>query len=541
MPARLRALAAVVCAAVLGALLTATAAHAASRTVQGGRLDWGIKSSFQSYVTGPLAKGSFSLTGGAATVGASQFRFHSASGSYDGGTGAFTASYAGGVHFVGHRQSGGGYELDMTISRPTVRLAGGGGTLYVDITSKAKGTGAVTTSTQVPFAALSLGGIDMKGGGTAVRLNNLPATLTSQGARSFAGYYTAGTALDPVSLEADVRAAPSPRQSTTAAPEPTSKRPAEKPASGAIEDGAVDWGVRRTFREYVTGPVADGKWTLTAGAQDGGALFRFPEGQGTYDKKKHTLTAAFDGAVRFTGHQGLGLRLSALRVSVTDGRGTLYADVASAGLTGRKVPLVTFAAKQLTPKNGLLQLAEVATELTSRGAKAFGGVYRGGTAMDPLTLSVALTDDARLPALPDLGTSASPAPQASRTTDDQKAAAAPRTENTASDTSDGGSAVPLGIAAAVLLAAAAVLALVIVRRRRRRPAPDATPGAEGAADEAESGPPAASPTTTSAGTGTAAGTSPPSAQAPRAAAAPDPSDAPDASGSASDPASADKD
>ncbi|MFF4551928.1 HtaA domain-containing protein [Streptomyces sp. NPDC001422] len=541
MPARLRALAAVVCAAVLGALLTATAAHAASRTVQGGRLDWGIKSSFQSYVTGPIAKGAFSLTSGAATVGASQFRFHSASGSYDGGTGAFTASYAGGVHFVGHRQSGGAYELDMTISRPTVRLAGGGGTLYVDITSKAKSTGAVTTSSQVPFATLSLGGIDMKGGGTAVRLNNLPATLTSQGARSFAGYYTAGTALDPVSLEADVRAAPSPRRSTTATPEPTSKHPAEKPASGAIEDGAVDWGVRRTFREYVTGPVADGKWTLTAGAQDGGALFRFPEGQGAYDKKRHTLTAAFDGAVRFTGHQGLDLRLSALRVSVTDGRGTLYADVASAGLTGRKVPLVTFAAKSLTPKNGLLQLDEVPTELTSRGAKAFGGVYRGGTAMDPLTLSVALTDDARLPALPDLGTSASPAPQASKTADDEQAAAAPRTENTASDTADGGSALPLGIAAAVLLVAAAVLALVIVRRRRRRPAPDATPGAEGAADEAESGPKAAPPTTTPAGTGTAAGASPPSAQAPPAAAAPDPSDASDPSGSASAPASADKD
>ncbi|MFD7677145.1 HtaA domain-containing protein [Streptomyces sp. NPDC060187] len=540
MPARLRALAAVVCAAVLGALLTATAAHAASRTVQGGRLDWGIKSSFQSYVTGPIAKGAFSLTSGAATVGASQFRFHSASGSYDGGTGAFTASYAGGVHFVGHRQSGGAYELDMTISRPTVRLAGGGGTLYVDITSKAKGTGAVTTSSQVPFATLSLGGIDMKGGGTAVRLNNLPATLTSQGARSFAGYYTAGTALDPVSLEADVRAGPPPRRSTPATPEPTSKRPAEKPASGAIEDGAVDWGVRRTFREYVTGPVADGKWTLTAGAQDGGALFRFPEGQGAYDKKRHTLTAAFDGAVRFTGHQGLDLRLSALRVSVTDGRGTLYADVASAGLTGRKVPLVTFAAKSLTPKNGLLQLDEVSTELTSRGAKAFGGVYRGGTAMDPLTLSVALTDDARLPALPDLGTSASPAPRASKTADDEQAAAAPRTENTASDTADGGSALPLGIAA-VLLVAAAVLALVIVRRRRRRPAPDATPGAEGAADEAESGPQAAPPTTTPAGTGTAAAASPPSAQAPPAAAAPDPSDASDPSGSASAPASADKD
>ncbi|MET7384833.1 HtaA domain-containing protein [Streptomyces sp. NPDC005529] len=541
MPARSRALAAMVCAAVLGALLTATAAHAASRTVQGGRLDWGIKSSFQSYVTGPIAKGGFSLTGGAATVGASQFRFHSATGSYDGGTGAFTASYSGGVHFVGHRQSGGAYELDMTISRPTVRLSGGVGTLSVDITSKAKGTGAVTTSTQVPFATLSLGGIDMKGGGTAVRLNNLPARLTSQGARSFAGYYTAGTALDPVSLEADVRAAPSTEPSKTTTPEPTSTQPAKKPASGAIEDGAVDWGVRRTFREYVTGSVADGKWTLTDGAQDGGALFRFPKGEGTYDRKKRTLTASFDGAVRFTGHQGLDLRLSGLRVSVADGRGTLSADIASAGLTGKKVPLVTFAAKDLTPKDGLLQLKEVPAELTSRGAKAFGGVYRGGTAMDPLTLSVALTDDASLPPLPDLGTSASPTPQASKAADEKKTVAAPRTERTAGDTSDGGSALPLGIAAAVL--AAAVLALALVRRRRQRSAPAVTPAAEAAGDEPDSAPAAPTRTTPTADAVTGAGSSPATAkdrEAPDAAEAPAPESA-SGSASGSDTASADKD
>lgn len=246
MPARLRALVTVLCAAVLGALLPAGAAHAASRTVQGGRLDWGIKSSFQSYVTGPIAKGSFSLTGGAATVGGSQFRFHSATGSYDGDTGAFRAGFSGGVHFVGHKKADGTYQLDLTISRPTVRISGGSGTLYVDVTSKAKDTGTVTTSSQVPFASLSLGGIDMRGGGNAVTLNNLPASLTAEGAKSFAGYYTAGTALDPVSLSADVRAAATKQPTatpTTKAPTATpSRSTAPKATSGAIKDGAVDWG-----------------------------------------------------------------------------------------------------------------------------------------------------------------------------------------------------------------------------------------------------------------------------------------------------------
>ncbi|MGW1927349.1 HtaA domain-containing protein, partial [Streptomyces massasporeus] len=100
-----RALAVALFAALIAALVPAGAARAESRTVQGGRLDWGIKSSFQSYVTGPIAQGSWGLTGGAATLGGSQFRFHSAQGSYDPETGAFEAAFSGGVHFTGHRKA----------------------------------------------------------------------------------------------------------------------------------------------------------------------------------------------------------------------------------------------------------------------------------------------------------------------------------------------------------------------------------------------------------------------------------------------------
>ncbi|MDH6216577.1 HtaA domain-containing protein [Streptomyces pseudovenezuelae] len=462
MPARLRALITVLCTAVLGALLLpATAAHADSRTVQGGRLDWGIKSSFQSYVTGPIAKGSYSLTGGAATVGSSQFRFPSATGTYDGSTGAFNASYAGGVHFVGHKEANGNYQLDLTLSRPTVRISGATGTLYLDVVSKAKGTGAVTTSSQVPFASLSLGGINMKGGGTSVVLNNLPATLTTQGAKSFAGYYTAGTSLDPVSLTADIKAA----AKATSSPSPTksaAKKEKKKSAAGdAIQDGAADWGVRRTFREYVTGDIARGKWTLSDGAEDGGALFRFPKGEGTYEKGE--LTASFTGAIRFTGDQGLDLRLSAVKAAVKNGEGTLYADVKSADLTGEKVPLVTFTAKGLKATAGLVKLTEAPAKLTAKGAKAFGGMYQAGTAMDPVSLAVALTDDAVLPALPDLGSTPTPSPTPS------KASAEPVRAASATD-GDGFPVLPVGLTAGALLLTAAAYA--VVRARRTRAAAD---------------------------------------------------------------------
>ncbi|MER7914964.1 MULTISPECIES: HtaA domain-containing protein [unclassified Streptomyces] len=459
MPARLRALVTVVCTAVLGALLLpAGTAHAASRTVQGGRLDWGVKSSFQSYVTGPIANGGYSLTGGAGTVGSSQFRFPSATGSYDGDTGRLGASFAGGVRFVGHRASGGGYQLDLTLSRPTVRISGTTGTLYLDVTGKAKGTGAVTASTQVPFASLSLRGIDMRGAGGQVVLSGVPATLTAQGATSFAGYYTAGTALDPVSLAVDVEPAGSP------SPGPSKSAGHKKPAApGALVDGAVDWGVRRTFREYVSGDIAQGAWKLSDGARDGGALFRFTGGQGTYAKGE--LTARFRGAIRFTGEHGLDLRFGAVQVAVHDGEGTLYADVTTADATRKKVPLVTFTAKDLTPVKGLAELTEAPAKLTAEGARAFGGMYQPGTAMDPVSLAVALDANAELPALPDPGhitaTPSSPAP----------AAAAPaRTKAATAD--DGTPVLPLalgGAAGALLLAAAGVHAL---RRHRARRAAD---------------------------------------------------------------------
>ncbi|MET9547687.1 HtaA domain-containing protein [Streptomyces sp. NPDC006627] len=478
---RVRAAAVAVLTALVGALLPVAAAHAEARTVQGGRLDWGIKSSFQSYVTGPIAQGASTLRGGAATVGGSQFRFHSAKGSYDPGSGAFSAGFSGGVRFTGHKK-GGSYELDLTISRPTVKVSEGSGTLYADMVSKEKGTGKVTSTAQVPLAALDVRGIDMKGGTGPIALNHLPATLTSQGAKAFAGYYTAGTALDPVSLSTDLVAesgtgkAPKARSGKAKDAEAKSGKAKDgRRAAGRIEDAAVDWGVRRTFREYVTGSIAQGEWKLSGGAEDGGAFFRFPKGGGTYDAKKRYLAADFAGAVRFTGEHGLDLTLSEVAVEVKDGKGTLYADVdAGEGGAGgdegvmKKAPLVTFAAseKELRPEDGLVSLTEVPAKLTADGAKAFGGMYKAGADMDPLSLAVALDADATLPALPDLGSSASPAPAPQ-----PKKAAAPEAENAADASDSAGpssNAVPIGVGAGVAVLLAAAVAFGVVRKKRAR-------------------------------------------------------------------------
>ncbi|MFD3998065.1 HtaA domain-containing protein [Streptomyces sp. NPDC058583] len=472
-----RALAVTLFAALLAALVPAGAAHAENRTVQGGRLDWGIKSSFQSYVTGPIAQGSWGLTGGAATLGGSQFRFHSAQGSYDPETGAFEAAFSGGVHFTGHRKADGTNELDLTISRPRVRIQGGSGTLYADMASKAKGSGRTTVSAQVPLATLDVGGIDMRGGGSPVSLSGVPATLTAQGAGAFAGYYPAGTRLDPVSLTVDVRtpdtSAPTGRPTTEAPtrPTPTASSPSAPSRTSTVRTAAVDWGVRRTFREYVTGAISQGKWTLADGAQDGGALFRFPGGKGTYDPRKGTLDAAFAGSVRFTGAH-LDLTLGKVTVKVSGGTGTLGADVTSAGKTEKAVPLVTFTARDLTPENGLAVVTEAPATLTEGGAKAFGRMYKAGTAMDPVSLAVAVDAKAQLPALPDLGSDAKPSPSTARTAPTPAASAAPAAASPASSASSSSTGLYLAIGAGVLLAAALAV-FVAVRRRRTGGTPTA--------------------------------------------------------------------
>lgn len=450
-------------AALLGALLPATAAQAAGRTVEGGRLDWGIKSSFQSYVTGPVAKGRFTLKNGAATAGGSLFRFHSATGSYDPDGGTLEASFSGGVAFQGHQKPDGTYELDLSVSRPAVKIGGGTGTLYVDVSSKAKDTGAVTTASRVPFATLGLHGVDMKGGAGPVVLTNIPATLTEQGARAFAGYYAAGAQLDPLSLSVDTKTAPVAAEQPSQAPSapaqtPQSPQTSQSPqGAGAFTDAAVDWGVRRTFREYVSGSIGQGKWELAEGAQDGGALFRFPQGKGEYDPGKGTLDAAFAGSIHFTGAH-LDLELAKVSVTVENGKGVLRADVTTGADTKNAVALVEFDAEGLKAEGGLVTLAEAPATLTEDGARAFGSMYKPGTEMDPVSLAVALDGGAKLPALPNLGSTAIPA---------APAVPAPAAAAKAEAASDTGLYAALAVALLVLAGGAAFLA---VRKRRTDPA-----------------------------------------------------------------------
>ncbi|MFF1907816.1 HtaA domain-containing protein [Kitasatospora sp. NPDC058218] len=501
LPRRLRRLAATL-VATLAALLTVALlpgqAVAAEGKVSGGRLDWGIKQSFLTYVTGPIAKGSWALTGGAATVAGSTFRFHSANGAYDPATGALSAAFSGGVRFTGHQENGAN-ALDLSIGRLTFRAAAGGGAgLYADVSSKSKETGQVSSVSQAKLADLSLAGVDLRGAAGTLALSGVPATLTEAGAKAFGNFYTAGTALDPVSLSVNLPAA----QPTSAAPSPsaasaaptatpttpaappaaTPEQPAATPPAAAPEapartefaNGALDWGVRRTFRDYVTGAIAKGRWELGGGAADGGAFFRWTPAKGGYDPAAGALTASFGGSVRFTGMRsgdayGLDLTLANPGVTVAGGQGRLVADVSGRTPDGGSqtltaVELAAFDAAGLTPEVGLLKATELPLRLTEAGAKAFGNLYPAGTEMDPLSFAVALDPAAALPPLPDIGSAPPAAPSPSATT-------APAAAPAAASSSSAG--VPAAVAGGLLVVALAATAAVLARRRRRSTPTDA--------------------------------------------------------------------
>lgn len=160
-----------------------------ARVVDGGSLDWGLKQSFRSYVQGPIAKGSFS--GGS---------FSAAGGALNTEAGVHgRIAFSGTITATGHNGL-----LDFSLRNPSIVLNGSGSAaLYAQVRSTDT-TGKPAADGTVHFADLSVGSVDASGG--TVSVSGATATLTAAGATAFAGFYQAGTVLDPVSFQVSLGA-----------------------------------------------------------------------------------------------------------------------------------------------------------------------------------------------------------------------------------------------------------------------------------------------------------------------------------------------
>jgi LPXTG-motif cell wall-anchored protein len=174
-------------------LLVGSATAAQAATVSGGHLDWGLKQSFRNYISGPIAHGTITTSEGATRNADGTFRFPSATGSGDAGADTAALAFTGKVEFTGHDGL-----LFMTIEDIRVALTGSGGTLVADVVSKSLPAGELTTYDDVEFATLA--DTDLTAATSTVTGTGIGATLTEEGSPAFAGFYAAGTALDPLSF-----------------------------------------------------------------------------------------------------------------------------------------------------------------------------------------------------------------------------------------------------------------------------------------------------------------------------------------------------
>lgn len=216
---RNRALLALTTSALLaiGGLLAPVAASAASAesTVSGATLDWGVKSSFRGYVTSPIAHGSIQTLG--STTGTFRWPGGSGTASSDGGSASISFGTQDGVRFTGHEMNG-VYALDLSFTHPRVVFTSASSArLVLDVAGREfksmDAAGEMFTKKDVDFATVSLPAATASG--SQRTWANAPVTLTAAGAEAFGGFYSAGTALDPLTLTATLQDKPQAAATTT--------------------------------------------------------------------------------------------------------------------------------------------------------------------------------------------------------------------------------------------------------------------------------------------------------------------------------------
>ncbi|KQP78780.1 hypothetical protein ASF37_09730 [Aeromicrobium sp. Leaf289] len=179
-------------------------------------------------------------------------------------------------------------------------------------------------------------------------------------------------------------------------PTPTDPDPGTGPGAGPGAGGGVDaprtsgslrWGVKAAFRSYVTGPIANGRVSVSRGASASGGSYRFFQKSTAASGADARGATRYGGTVRFTGHAG------ALDLSVTDPTVTVRAGrvgTLSAVMAGRRIDVgsVDLARASRTTKAGAVTYSGAPVRLTAAGARAFQGFYSAGEAMDPVTFTI---------------------------------------------------------------------------------------------------------------------------------------------------------
>ena len=185
-------------------------------------------------------------------------------------------------------------------------------------------------------------------------------------------------------------------------------------AACQVETASLSWGMKESFRQYITGAIANGSWDTygevryvdpelseTGAVQAGTDLFQWAGGTGEVDSSLASGMIGFLGGVHFSGHDG-GLELNIANPGIEfDGAGTGYlllevseAPVGTAGTQVRAAKLDL--ADRVSASGQALSIAGAPVRLTSEGAAAFNGdtdrgTYVAGQEMDPVFLDATVS------------------------------------------------------------------------------------------------------------------------------------------------------
>ena len=168
---------------------------ASDGTIKSANLGWGVRDSFRNYVRGGIANGSWELNG--TSYSSDAFNWSNGTGTFKGGKGSI--SFSGSVRFTGHHGI-----LDTTIANPRLEINGNSGTLYATMNSNDP-SGKATNYGEVALLKVDLSGLQSSS--DAVSVNGAATTLTSEGAKAFAGFYDAGKDMAPLSFSAAINGA----------------------------------------------------------------------------------------------------------------------------------------------------------------------------------------------------------------------------------------------------------------------------------------------------------------------------------------------
>lgn len=156
----------------------------------------------------------------------------------------------------------------------------------------------------------------------------------------------------------------------------------------------ADWGIRSSFRNYISGSIANGGWQLS-GVEERGDTFIFSGDAGAVDTSTNSGTILFPGTIRFYGHDGtLDTTFSNMEIQFSGNSGQLLVNAESNDVEGNpkdygRIVLANLSFSSLDVSDSAAS-GTAATTLTAAGSDAFGSFYPEGDSLDDISFTSSL-------------------------------------------------------------------------------------------------------------------------------------------------------